>query len=94
MNVISLRTLSVSSSRSVILRLGRMTVVMPARLRGQHLLLDAADRQHLAAQRDLAGHRQVVAHRCGRVSSETSAVAMVTPAEGPSLGIAPAGTWM
>ena len=26
------------------------------------------------------------------VSNETSAVAMVTPAEGPSFGIAPAGT--
>ena len=28
-----------------------------------------------------------------RVSSETSAAAMVTPADGPSLGIAPEGTW-
>ena len=29
-----------------------------------------------------------------RVMIETSAVASVTPAEGPSLGTAPAGTWM
>ena len=33
--------------------------------------------------------------RTGRsFNRETSAVAMVTPADGPSLGIAPAGTWM
>src|SRR5881628_1192122 len=33
--------------------------------------------------------------RTGRpVRSETSAVVIVTPAEGPSFGIAPAGTWM
>ena len=25
--------------------------------RGQHFLLDTADRQHVPAQRDLAGHR-------------------------------------
>ena len=31
--------------------------------RRQHLLLDAADRQHEAAQADLAGHRDVVPHR-------------------------------
>ena len=36
---------------------------MPARLGGEDLLLDAADRQHFAAQRDLAGHRDVVADR-------------------------------
>ena len=31
--------------------------------RGQHLLLDAADRQHIAAERDLAGHRRQRTHR-------------------------------
>ena len=35
---------------------------MPGAVRRQHLLLDAADRQHVAAQRDLAGHRDVAAH--------------------------------
>ena len=30
---------------------------------GEHLLLDAADGQHLAAQGDLAGHGDVVANR-------------------------------
>ena len=42
---------------------GRMISRTPARLRRQHLFLDAADRQHLARQRDLAGHRDVAAHR-------------------------------
>ena len=35
-------------------------------VRGEQLLLEAADRQHAAAQRDLAGHRDVVAHRDAR----------------------------
>ena len=30
-------------------------------MRAEHLLLDAADRQHAPAQRDLARHRDVVA---------------------------------
>ena len=32
-------------------------------MRGHHLLLDAADGEHLAAQRDLARHGHIVAHR-------------------------------
>ena len=63
MKCISSRTCSGMSSRSFSLRFGRMIVLMPARCAPEHLLLDAADRQHLAAQRDLAGHRHVVAHR-------------------------------
>ena len=47
------------SSTSRRLRSGSTTRWMPGALRGEHLLLDAADRQHLAAQRDLAGHRDV-----------------------------------
>ena len=35
----------------------------PGPQRRQQLLLQAADRQHPAAQRDLAGHRDVAAHR-------------------------------
>ena len=57
----------------------------------QHLLLDAADRQH----RPDSVISPVIATspRTGRrVSSDTSAVAMVTPADGPSFGIAPDGT--
>ena len=59
---------------------------------GQHLLLDAADRQHLPAQRDLAGHGDIAAHLAVR-SRQISAVAIVMPADGPSFGTAPAGTW-
>ena len=32
-------------------------------------------------------------HRPARHRAETSAVAIATPADGPSFGIAPAGTW-
>jgi len=31
---------------------------------------------------------------CLRLAKDTNAVTMVTPAEGPSFGMAPAGTWM
>ena len=41
---------------------GRITSWMPCAPRGQHLLLDAAHRQHAARQRDLARHRDVAAH--------------------------------
>ena len=82
---------AVSRSRSF--SFGMSTVLMPGAVRREHLLLDAADRQHVAAQRDLAGHRDVAAHRAP-VSADASAVAIVTPADGPSFGIAPAGTWM
>ena len=62
-------------------------------LRAQHLFLHAADRQHDAGQGNFAGHRQTVL--TGRlVSKLTSAVTIATPAEGPSFGTAPDGTWM
>ena len=35
----------------------------PGPLRREHLLLDAADRQHPTLERDLAGHPDVGAHR-------------------------------
>ena len=60
--------------------------------RRQQLLLQSADRQHAAAQRDLAGHRHVGLDRDLRVSIETSAVAIAMPALGPSFGVAPSGT--
>jgi hypothetical protein len=54
-------------------------------VRREQLLLEPADRQHAPAQRDLAGHRDVA--RTGTLSSAlTIAVAMVTPALGPSFG--------
>ena len=55
-NVICSRTSSGTSSRSPRLRSGRITVGEAGRVRGEHLLLEAADRQHPALQRDLAGH--------------------------------------
>ena len=60
---------------------------------GQDLLADAADGQDPAGERDLAGHGEVGLDRCAR-KKLMSAAAMATPAEGPSLGTAPAGTWM
>src|SRR6266550_2839297 len=59
---------------------------------GQDLLLDAADRQHQSLKRHLSGHADGVPHR--PVSRLTIAVVIVTPADGPSLGTAPSGTWM
>ena len=64
---------------------------MPEPPRRQRLLADAADRQHQAAQRDLAGHGDVLPDRLIR-AADRIAVAIVTPADGPSFGIAPAGT--
>ena len=61
-------------------------------LRGERLLLEAADRQHLASQGDLAGHRRVGASTGRPVMREAIAAAIVMPALGPSLGTAPAGT--
>ena len=72
--------------------LGQDHVGQAGRVGREHLLLEPADRQHAALQGDLAGHADGVLD--GRPeSSEASAVTIVTPALGPSLGIAPAGTW-
>jgi hypothetical protein len=60
----------------------------------EDLLLDAADRQHPAAQRDLAGHRDVVAHLDAREQRDERREHRHTGAEGPSFGMAPAGMWM
>ena len=62
-NVMASRTASGTSSRSAPLRAGRMTSREPGPVGGQHLLLDAADRQHPALQRDLAGHADARPHR-------------------------------
>src|SRR5438094_163629 len=66
----------------------------------QHLFFFATDRQHATPERDLTGHREIVTMATALVSAgrrdkaDTSAVAIVTPADGPSFGIAPAGTWI
>ena len=88
------RSCSGISATSPSFRAGTITRLMPGPLRGQRLLLQAADRQHLAGERHLAGHRHVRGDGLGRVTSEASATAIATPADGPSLGTAPAGTWM
>src|SRR5436853_496070 len=86
------RTSSGRSSRSGAFSLGSTTVRMPARTapstfsltppigntRPRSVISPVMARSWRAARRD---------------SAETSAVAMVTPAEGPSFGMAPAGTW-
>ena len=89
-------TSSPISARSLTFSSGMTTVLMPARKRRQQLLLEAADRQHAAAQRDLARHGHVLPARECPVMMEMIAVTMATPAEGPSLGVAPSGTctWM
>ena len=43
--------------------LGDQHALIPARCAASDLLLEPADGQHAAAQRDLAGHRHVLAHR-------------------------------
>ena len=42
---------------------GRITVADAGAVGGEHLLLHAADREHLAGERDLPGHGDVLAHR-------------------------------
>ena len=59
----------------------------------EHLFLDSADRQHNAGKRNLARHRHARPDRAP-VSKLTRAVTIATPADGPSFGIAPDGTWM
>ena len=71
---------------------GRITRADAGAQRRERLLAHAADRQHAAAQRHLAGHRDVVAHARSASRARAIAVAIATPADGPSFGIAPAGT--
>ena len=56
------RRFSGKSSRSGSLRRGASTRLTPGALGGERLLLQAADREHQPGQRELAGHRRVVAH--------------------------------
>ena len=62
-NVIASRTSCGTSSRSAAVALGQDHVGQARRVRGQHLLLEPADRQHAALQRDLAGHADRVLDR-------------------------------
>jgi hypothetical protein len=87
------RTCSGISESSGMLAAGTMTVRMPAR--------DAARSFSLSPPIGNTRPRSVISPvmatswRTGMPeTSETSAHAMVTPADGPSLGTAPEGTWM
>src|SRR5437660_1165603 len=59
----------------------------------EHLFLYAADGQNHTRECHFAGHCQPVLHRTP-LSKLTSAVTMAAPADGPSFGTAPDGTWM
>jgi len=92
-NVIASRTSSGTSSRSARLRSGRMTSVRPAAWAASTFCL----RPPIGSTRPCSVTSPVMPTVCltlRPVSSEASAVTMVTPALGPSLGMAPAGTWM
>mgnify|MGYP007043255864 CR=1 FL=1 len=56
--------------------------------------LDAAQRARTRPRRVISPVMQMSPRTVFPVSAEMSAVTSVTPAEGPSLGVAPAGTWI
>src|SRR5215475_1225568 len=92
MNRISLRMVSFTSSRSRLLSAGRITVSIFARR--------AASTFSLIPPTGSTSPRSVISPviailRCTAlpVSNERIAVAIVTPADGPSFGMAPSGTW-
>ena len=91
-NVIALRTLSGTSSTSFSLRRGRITSVSPMRWAASTFCLTPP----IGSARPCRVTSPVMATvlRIGRpVSRLTIAVVIARPADGPSLGTAPAGTW-
>ena len=62
-SLIDLRISSGMSRRSFSFFLGRITIFAPDEVRGEDLALEPADREHPTAERDLAGHRDVLADR-------------------------------
>ena len=93
-NVISSRTFSGTSSMSASLRAGRITSVSPARWAASTFCFTPP----IGSTRPDSVTSPVIptSLRTGRcVSSDTSAVVIVMPADGPSFGTAPAGkcTW-
>src|SRR2546426_7730546 len=92
MNFISFRIVSFTSSRSRLFNDGRITVSILARR--------AASTFSLMPPTGRTSPRSVISPVIAifrwtafPVSNERMAVAMVTPAEGPSFGIAPSGAW-
>ena len=89
----ALRVSSGTSSRSSMLNLGKITSVMPARWAPSTFSFTPP----IGSTRPRSVISPVIAteRRTGRsVRAEIMAVAMAVPADGPSLGMAPAGTWM
>ena len=58
------------------------------------LFLESANLQYLTAQGYLSPVMATLALTGIPVKTDTRAVHMPTPAEGPSFGVAPSGTWM
>jgi hypothetical protein len=86
-------TLSGISARSFSLSFGDEHRLDAGPKRREQLLLEPADRQHPAAQRDLAGHRHIRADRDAGQHRDDRGRPCATPADGPSFGVAPSGTW-
>src|SRR4051812_10733897 len=92
-NFMSRRTSSGSSTRSCVLPCGSTTVLIPWR----RAAIDFSRMPPTGSTRPESVISPVIAtsDRTGTPrAAETIAVAIVTPADGPSLGIAPAGTWI
>ena len=89
--LISLRTSSGMSSMSFALRSGSSTWVMPARCAARTFSFTPP--MGSTTPRRVISPVIAMSLRTGRpVSSEVTAVTMVTPAEGPSFGVPPCGT--
>ena len=81
------------SARSFSLSFGMMMVLMPARCAASTFSFTPPIGRILP--RSVISPVIATSVRTGtRASAETSAVARVMPADGPSFGIAPSGTWM
>ena len=91
-NVISSRTASGTSSRSASLRFGRTTSVRPARWAARTFCLRPPIGS-TAPCSVISPVMPTVGLTGWSRSRLTSAVVIVMPADGPSLGTAPAGTW-
>ncbi len=91
--VSSLRTSSGTSSMSAAFWRGMMMCLIPARCAPSTFSLSPPIGS--ARPRSVISPVIATSRRTGRPdSSDTSAVAIARPADGPSFGIAPAGTWM
>ena len=92
MTLIVSSTSAGTSSRSGSLRCGTNTVVSPARWAASSFCFTPP----IGSTRPFSVTSPVMptSERTGPAGAiDTSAVTIVTPAEGPSLGTAPAGTW-